>query len=127
MSSPDQVNLPTDYRIVSFLIQTHSHEKPINIVQHVADIEIYENMKKGNISEAKKLQTKANIIILYAVKKAGYSFIKMGLNWMDLDSGYVRRPFTSFIDKEIEKEIKKDLKNLSLENDLKGIKFLDAL
>lgn len=45
MSSPDQVNLPTDYRIVSFLIQTHSHEKPINIVQHVADIEIYENIE----------------------------------------------------------------------------------
>ena len=46
---------------------------------------------------------------------------------MDLDSGYVRRPFTSFIDKEIEKEIKKDLRDLSLENDLTGIKFLDAL
>jgi len=90
-------------------------------------VQIYENMKKGNISEAKKLQTKANIIILYAVKKAGYSFIKMGLNWMGLDSGYVRRPFTSFIGKEIEKEIKKDLKDLSLENDLTGIKFLDAL
>tara|TARA_B100001059_G_scaffold226157_1_gene254197 strand:+ start:1933 stop:3270 length:1338 start_codon:yes stop_codon:yes gene_type:complete len=45
MSSPDQSSLPTDYRIVSFLVRTHSHDKAINIAQHVADIEIYENIE----------------------------------------------------------------------------------
>ena len=90
-------------------------------------VKIFENIKKGNIAEAKKLQTKANVIILYAVKKSGYSFIKMGLNWMEIDSGYVRKPFTSFVDKEIEKEIKKELKVLCSEYDLSGIKFLETL
>ena len=90
-------------------------------------VQIFENIKTGNIVEAKKLQIKANVIILYAVKKSGYSFIKMALNWMGIDSGYVRKPFTSFVDKEIEKEIKKDLKVLCSEYDLSGIKFLETL
>ena len=90
-------------------------------------VQIFENIKTGNIAEAKKLQIKANVIILYAVKKSGYSFIKMGLNWMGIDSGYVRKPFTSFVDKDIEKEIKKDLKVLCSEYDLSGIKFLETL
>ena len=90
-------------------------------------VQIFENIKTGNIAEAKKLQIKANVIILYAVKKSGYSFIKMALNWMGIDSGYVRKPFTSFVDKDIEKEIKKDLKVLCSEYDLSGIKFLETL
>ena len=90
-------------------------------------VQIFENIKNGNIAEAKKLQIKANVIILYAVKKSGYSFIKMALNWMGIDSGYVRKPFTSFVDKDIEKEIKKDLKVLCSEYDLSGIKFLETL
>ncbi len=90
-------------------------------------VHIFENIKNGNIAEAKKLQIKANVIILYAVKKSGYSFIKMALNWMGIDSGYVRKPFTSFVDKDIEKEIKKDLKVLCSEYDLSGIKFLETL
>ena len=90
-------------------------------------VQIFENIKTGNIAEAKKLQIKANVIILYAVKKSGYSFIKMALNWMGIDSGYVRKPFTSFVDKEIEKEIKNDLKVLCSEYDLSGIKFLETL
>ena len=90
-------------------------------------VQIFENIKTGNFAEAKKLQIKANVIILYAVKKSGYSFIKMALNWMGIDSGYVRKPFTSFVDKDIEKEIKKDLKVLCSEYDLSGIKFLETL
>ena len=90
-------------------------------------VQIFENIKNGKIAEAKKLQIKANVIILYAVKKSGYSFIKMALNWMGIDSGYVRKPFTSFVDKDIEKEIKKDLKVLCSEYDLSGIKFLETL
>ena len=90
-------------------------------------VQIFENIKTGNIAEAKKLQIKANVIILYAVKKSGYSFIKMALNWMGIDSGYVRKPFTSFVNTEIEKEIKKDLKALCSEYDLSGIKFLETL
>ena len=46
---------------------------------------------------------------------------------MGIDSGYVRKPFTSFVDTEIEKEIKKDLKVLCSEYDLSGIKFLETL
>ena len=88
---------------------------------------IFENMKNGNISEAKKIQNKVNIIILYALKKSGYPFIKMGLKWLGIDSGYVRKPFASLVDKEIESEIKNDLKKLSSENDLSDIKFLEAL
>ena len=79
------------------------------------------------MNEAKKLQEKVNIIILYALKKSGYPFIKMGLNWLGVDSGYVRRPFVSLVDSPIEQEIKNDLKKLSEENDLSGLKFLNAL
>ena len=88
---------------------------------------IYKNINDGNINEAKKLQEKVNIIILYALKKSGYPFIKMGLNWLGIDSGYVRRPFASLVDSEIKNKIKNDLKKLSEEHDLSGIKFLNAL
>ena len=90
-------------------------------------VDIYANIKEENINEAKKIQEKINIIIMYALSKSGYPFIKMGLNWLDVDSGYVRKPFTTFVDKEIENIIKKDLKKLTDQNDLSGIKFLEKL
>ena len=90
-------------------------------------VDIYANIKEENINEAKKIQEKINIIIMYALSKSGYPFIKMGLNWLDVDSGYVRKPFTTFVDKEIEHIIKKDLKKLTDQNDLSGIKFLEKL
>ena len=90
-------------------------------------IDIYAKVKEGNINEAKKTQEKINIIILYALSKSGYPFIKMGLNWLGIDSGYVRKPFTTFIDREIENTIKIDLKKLADQNDLSGIKFLDTI
>ena len=90
-------------------------------------VDIYAKVKEGNINAAKKIQEKINIIILYALGKSGYPFIKMGLNWLGIDSGYVRKPFTSFIDREIENTIKNDLKNLTDQNDLSGIKFLDTI
>ena len=90
-------------------------------------VDIYAKIKQENINEAKKIQEKINIIIMYALSKSGYPFIKMGLNWLDVDSGYVRKPFTTFVDKEIEHIIKKDLKKLTDQNDLSGIKFLEKL
>jgi len=90
-------------------------------------VEIYAKVKEGNINAAKKIQEKINIIILYALGKSGYPFIKMGLNWLGIDSGYVRKPFTTFIDREIENTIKNDLKKLTDQNDLSGIKFLDTI
>tara|TARA_B100001173_G_scaffold57148_1_gene47812 strand:+ start:55 stop:984 length:930 start_codon:yes stop_codon:yes gene_type:complete len=90
-------------------------------------IDIYAKVKEGNINAAKKIQEKINIIILYALGKSGYPFIKMGLNWLGIDSGYVRKPFTTFIDREIENTIKNDLKKLTDQNDLSGIKFLDTI
>ena len=90
-------------------------------------VDIYAKIKEENINEAKKIQEKINIIIMYALSKSGYPFIKMGLNWLDVDSGYVRKPFTTFVDKEIEYIIKKDLKKLTDQNDLSGIKFLEKL
>jgi N-acetylneuraminate lyase len=90
-------------------------------------VDIYAKIKEQNINEAKKIQEKINIIIMYALSKSGYPFIKMGLNWLDVDSGYVRKPFTTFVDKEIENIIKKDLKKLTDQNDLSGIKFLEKL
>ncbi len=90
-------------------------------------VDIYSKIKEENINEAKKIQEKINIIIIYALSKSGYPFIKMGLNWLDVDSGYVRKPFTTFINKEIENIIKKDLKKLTDQNDLSGIKFLEKL
>ena len=88
---------------------------------------LFENIKNGHVVEAKKLQDKVNMIILYALKKSGYPFIKMGLSWMGIDSGYVRKPFSSIVNTEIEKGIKDDLKKLMSENDLSEIKFLKAL
>ncbi len=90
-------------------------------------VEIYAKVKEGNINAAKKIQEKINIIILYALGQSGYPFIKMGLNWLGIDSGYVRKPFTTFIDREIENTIKNDLKKLTDQNDLSGIKFLDTI
>mgnify|MGYP005729915491 CR=1 FL=1 len=90
-------------------------------------VDIYAKVKEGNINAAKKIQEKINIIILYALSKSGYPFIKMGLNWLGIDSGYVRKPFTTFIDREIENTIKNDLKNLADQNDLSGRKFLETI
>ena len=90
-------------------------------------VDIYAKVKEGNINAAKKIQEKINIIILYALGKSGYPFIKMGLNWLGIDSGYVRKPFTTFIDREIENTIKNDLKKLADQNDLSGIKFLETI
>ena len=90
-------------------------------------VNIYQELQKGNINEAKKIQEKINIIILYALKKSGYPFIKMGLKWLGVDSGKVRRPFKNIVDTENEKIIMEELKTLSKENDLSGIKFLEIL
>ena len=90
-------------------------------------VSLFNQLQKGNTIEAKKIQEKINIIILYALGKSGYPFIKMGMNWLDIDSGYTRRPFVSITDSDVENEIKKDLKILSKENDLSGIKFLEVL
>jgi dihydrodipicolinate synthase/N-acetylneuraminate lyase len=90
-------------------------------------VALYANIKQENINEAKKIQEKINIIILYALSKSGYPFIKMGMKWLNIDSGYVRKPFTTFVDKEIENTIKNDLKKIADQNDLSGIKFLDAI
>ena len=90
-------------------------------------VEIYKQVKKNNINEAKKIQEKINIIIIFALKKSGYPFIKMGLKWLDVDSGYVRRPFNTITDTENESSIINELKILNKENDLTGIKFLETL
>jgi len=90
-------------------------------------VEIYKQVKNNDINEAKKIQEKINIIILFALKKSGYPFIKMGLKWLNVDSGYVRRPFNSIIDSENENTIINELKILTKENDLTGIKFLETL
>ena len=90
-------------------------------------VALFAFVKQENINEAKKIQEKINIIILYALSKSGYPFIKMGMKWLDVDSGYVRKPFTAFVDKEIENTIKNDLKEIANQNDLSGIKFLDTI
>jgi N-acetylneuraminate lyase len=90
-------------------------------------VSLFGRLQKGDINEAKKIQEKINIIIVYALEKSGYPFIKMGMNWLGIDSGYVRRPFVTITDTDVENEIKKDLKILSKENDLSGIKFLEGL
>ena len=90
-------------------------------------VSLFGQLQKGDINEAKKTQEKINIIIVYALEKSGYPFIKMGMNWLGIDSSYVRRPFVSITDTDVENEIKKDLKILSKENDLSGIKFLEEL
>ena len=90
-------------------------------------VEIYKKVKNNHINEAKKIQEKINIIILFALKKSGYPFIKMGLKWLNVDSGYVRRPFNSIVDSENENTIINELKILAKENDLTGIKFLETL
>jgi len=90
-------------------------------------VEICKQVKNNNINEAKKIQEKINIIIIYALKKSGYPFIKMGLKWLGIDSGYVRKPFKSIVDTENENTIINELKILTKENDLTGIKFLETL
>jgi len=42
MSAPNSAG---DYDIISVLVHSHKHEKPINIASHVSEIEIYENIE----------------------------------------------------------------------------------
>ena len=45
MSASQQAPFASDYKIVSFIVFSHSMDKPVNIVKHVAEIEIFENIE----------------------------------------------------------------------------------
>ena len=90
-------------------------------------VELFDNSIKNKIREAKITQQKINTIILYALQKSGYPFIKLGLKWLGIDAGYMRRPFRTFVNTSYEKTIRGELKILKQENDLSGIKFLETI
>lgn len=90
-------------------------------------VELFDHSINNKIREAKITQQKINTIILYALQKSGYPFIKLGLKWLGIDAGYVRRPFSTFVNTSYEKTIREELKILKQENDLSGIKFLETI
>ena len=90
-------------------------------------VELFDHSIKNKIREAKITQQKINTIILYALQKSGYPFIKLGLKWLGIDAGYMRRPFRTFVNTSYEKTIREELKILKQENNLSEIKFLETI
>ncbi len=64
---------------------------------------------------------------MYPLGNSVYPFIKMGLNCLGIDSGYVRKPVTTFIERETANTTKNDLKKSIVQNDVSGIQFLDTI
>lgn len=88
-------------------------------------IEIYNAIKNNDYLKAKKLQEKANTVILFSVGSA-YSVIKKGMEWQGVQSGICRRPFKNYNENEVE-TLKKNFQQLKKINDLSGINFLDCI
>ena len=95
-----------------------------NLMQEIF-IEIYNSIKNNDFLNAKKLQEKANTVILFSVGSA-YSVIKKGMEWQGVHSGICRRPFKSYSEDEANL-LKKDFQQLKKMNDLSGINFLDCI
>lgn len=64
-------------------------------------IRLYDYVKEGKMDEAQRLQKIAVAIIDASLKCDYYAVIKASTKWMGVDSGFVRRPFVTPSDAEI--------------------------
>ena len=121
-----------------FMIYSGSDEMAISGLLHESDgligsfysvipdlfINIYEYMKSGEIQKAQDDQLMAVDIIMASLKYDYYAVIKLGLNWMGVDAGVVRRPFKE-LSSEQENDLRKEL--LSIKEKYKELKWLIKL
>lgn len=117
----------------NFMIYSGSDEMAISGLLHESDgligsfysvipdlfINIYEYMKSGEIQKAQDYQLMAVDIIMASLKYDYYAVIKLGLNWMGVDAGIVRRPFKE-LSSEQENDLRKEL--LSIKEKYKELK-----
>lgn len=81
----------------------------------------------GNLADAKRLQEIGNAVIFFSLPRGGVAMIKRSMAWQGCDTGYVRRPLGTYIDKAAEEKLKDEFRALRDERQLKGVRFLDAL
>jgi N-acetylneuraminate lyase len=93
--------------------------------------EIWQGIRKavtaGDIGEAKRLQEIGNAVIFFSLPRGGIATIKRSMAWLGCDTGYVRRPLGSYIDKAAEEKLKDEFRRLRDERQLRGVAFLDAI
>jgi N-acetylneuraminate lyase len=93
--------------------------------------EIWQAIRKavaaGDLPEAKRLQEIGNAVIFFSLPRGGIATIKRSMAWLGCDTGYVRRPLGSYIDKAAEEKLKDEFRRLRDERQLKGVAFLDAI
>ena len=89
-------------------------------------INIYNCAKNEEYNKALAYQKTAIRIITLALKYDYYAVIKLGLEWLGVNAGYTRRPFTKY-SKEEELAIKEKFRELKDEYQMKDIHFLDAI
>lgn len=87
---------------------------------------IYNSINQNNLDLAKKNQQLAVDIIMESLKYDYYSAIKLGLKWMGIDAGQVRRPFKKLTNEQ-EIEYKNNL--LKIKSNYKELKcnLLDSI
>lgn len=87
---------------------------------------IYNSINQNNLDLAKKYQQLAVDIIMESLKYDYYSAIKLGLKWMGIDAGQVRRPFKKLTNEQ-EIEYKNNL--LKIKSNYKELKcnLLDSI
>lgn len=105
-----------------FMVYSGSDEMAISGLLHHSDgligsfysmlpdlfIKIYDSMENKELEQAKNYQLMAVDIIMTSLKYDYYAAIKLGLSWMGLDVGSVRRPFKALTDAQKE-QYKNDL------------------
>jgi N-acetylneuraminate lyase len=84
-------------------------------------------VKRGDMTEAKRLQEIGNAVIFFSLPRGGVACIKRAMAWQGCDAGYVRRPLGGYIDKTAEDKLKAEFRQLRDERKLTGVAFLDAL
>lgn len=123
-----------------FKVYSGSDEMAISGLLHHADgligsfysmlpdvfINIYQAMENEEIKEAKRYQELAVDIIMASLQYDYYSTIKLGLKWMGMDMGEVRRPFKPLNEEQIS-NYKAVLLKIKEKHNVKDCMLLNAI
>lgn len=90
-------------------------------------IQIYKNVKEGNVEKAYKLQRSAVVLITHIVRTGNMvAGIKALLREAGVNAGYARRPFINFYGED-QKILAKEVVELADKYELEDIKVIDIL
>ena len=81
-----------DYNIISFMVHSHRHEKPINIAAHVSEIEIYENIELPYLTGT--FNMKDDLSIYDGISWNGTEMIDIGFESPDNVGTIISKRFT---------------------------------